>query len=66
MRGEGREGGGGMDTHVAFSLTLFPRLSLDYKPVPGTIDAGAQVQQIINVECLGVFLEAPVMKVSFR
>ena len=55
-----------MDTHVVFSLTLFPRLSLDYKPVPGTIDAGAQVQQIINVECLGVFLEAPIMKVSFR
>ena len=55
-----------MDTHVAFSLTLFPRLSLDYKPVPGTIDAGAQVQQIINVECLGVFPEAPVMKVSFK
>ncbi|XP_019861669.1 PREDICTED: AP-2 complex subunit alpha-2-like [Amphimedon queenslandica] len=40
-------------------------LTIESKPVPQTIDAGAQVQQIINAECLGVFLEAPLMKVSF-
>uniref|UniRef100_A0A667WPM1 AP-2 complex subunit alpha n=1 Tax=Myripristis murdjan TaxID=586833 RepID=A0A667WPM1_9TELE len=35
-------------------------------PVDPTVDGGAQVQQILNIECLSDFTEAPVLNIQFR
>ncbi|XP_077143956.1 AP-2 complex subunit alpha-2 isoform X1 [Ranitomeya variabilis] len=41
-------------------------LNLQSKPVEPTVDGGAQVQQVINIECLEEFVEAPVLSIQFR
>ncbi|XP_073514801.1 AP-2 complex subunit alpha-2 isoform X3 [Phyllobates terribilis] len=41
-------------------------LNLQSKPVEPTVDGGAQVQQVINIECLQEFVEAPVLSIQFR
>ncbi|XP_073410454.1 AP-2 complex subunit alpha-2 isoform X2 [Dendrobates tinctorius] len=41
-------------------------LNLQSKPVEPTVDGGAQVQQVINIECLEEFVEAPVLNIQFR
>ncbi|XP_075693724.1 AP-2 complex subunit alpha-2 isoform X2 [Rhinoderma darwinii] len=41
-------------------------LNLQSKPVESTVDGGAQVQQVINIECLQEFIEAPVLSIQFR
>ncbi|KAH0620990.1 hypothetical protein JD844_021946 [Phrynosoma platyrhinos] len=50
---------------VFFVLNL-PRLNLQTKPVDPTVEGGAQVQQIINIECISDFMEAPVLNIQFR
>uniref|UniRef100_A0A667WPL0 Adaptor related protein complex 2 subunit alpha 2 n=1 Tax=Myripristis murdjan TaxID=586833 RepID=A0A667WPL0_9TELE len=42
--------------------------SVDFlcSPVDPTVDGGAQVQQILNIECLSDFTEAPVLNIQFR
>ncbi|KAK2497835.1 hypothetical protein MC885_019281 [Smutsia gigantea] len=39
---------------------------LQTKPVDPTVDGGAQVQQIVNIECVSDFMEAPVLNIQFR
>ncbi|KAM3919532.1 AP-2 complex subunit alpha-2 isoform 3-T3 [Leptodactylus fuscus] len=41
-------------------------LNLQSKPVEPTVDGGAQVQQIINIECLQEFVDVPVLSIQFR
>ena len=41
-------------------------LMVDVKPTPPTIEGGAQKQQLIDVECKKVFLEAPKLEIKFR
>uniref|UniRef100_A0A667WQX9 Adaptor related protein complex 2 subunit alpha 2 n=1 Tax=Myripristis murdjan TaxID=586833 RepID=A0A667WQX9_9TELE len=41
-------------------------LNVHVKPVDPTVDGGAQVQQILNIECLSDFTEAPVLNIQFR
>lgn len=41
-------------------------LSLQTKPVDPTVDGGAQVQQVVNIECVSDFTEAPVLNIQFR
>uniref|UniRef100_A0A8C4TD89 AP-2 complex subunit alpha n=1 Tax=Erpetoichthys calabaricus TaxID=27687 RepID=A0A8C4TD89_ERPCA len=36
------------------------------KPVDPTVEGGAQVQQILNIECVSDFTEAPVLNIQFR
>ncbi|MEQ2232953.1 AP-2 complex subunit alpha-2 [Ilyodon furcidens] len=36
------------------------------KPVDPLIEAGAQVQQILNIECVSDFSDAPVLNIQFR
>ncbi|XP_027809461.1 AP-2 complex subunit alpha-2 isoform X4 [Marmota flaviventris] len=36
------------------------------KPVDPTVDGGAQVQQVVNIECVSDFTEAPVLNIQFR
>ena len=35
-------------------------------PISPTLDVGAQVQQVANVECKQIFMQAPLLKVNFR
>lgn len=41
-------------------------LNLQSKPVEPTVDGGAQVQQVVNIECVQEFVEAPVLNIQFR
>ncbi len=36
------------------------------KPVDPTVEAGAQVQQLVNVECINDFYQRPAMQLQFR
>uniref|UniRef100_A0A667X4V3 AP-2 complex subunit alpha n=1 Tax=Myripristis murdjan TaxID=586833 RepID=A0A667X4V3_9TELE len=52
---------------TAFLSTLSElQLNVHVKPVDPTVDGGAQVQQILNIECLSDFTEAPVLNIQFR
>ncbi|XP_072890173.1 AP-2 complex subunit alpha-2 isoform X1 [Hemitrygon akajei] len=41
-------------------------LNLQAKPVEPIVEGGAQVQQVINIECLSDFTEAPLLNIQFR
>ncbi|XP_039177997.1 AP-2 complex subunit alpha-2 isoform X1 [Crotalus tigris] len=41
-------------------------LNLQTKPVDPTVEGGAQVQQIVNIECISDFMEAPALNIQFR
>ncbi|XP_044536002.1 AP-2 complex subunit alpha-2 isoform X2 [Gracilinanus agilis] len=45
---------------------LQSNLNLQTKPVDPTVDGGAQVQQVVNIECISDFTEAPVLNIQFR
>ncbi|XP_061593120.1 AP-2 complex subunit alpha-2-like isoform X2 [Cololabis saira] len=51
---------------VGSSDLLKTQLSIQSKPVEPVIEAGAQLQQIINIECVSDFTEAPVLNIQFR
>ena len=42
------------------------QLTFQEKPVASSVDSGAQVQQVINVECVAPFFEAPRITIKFR
>ncbi|XP_062823672.1 AP-2 complex subunit alpha-2 isoform X2 [Anolis carolinensis] len=48
------------------SEDLQSSLNLQTKPVDPTVEGGAQVQQIVNIECISDFMEAPVLNIQFR
>ncbi|XP_061466077.1 AP-2 complex subunit alpha-2 isoform X9 [Rhineura floridana] len=41
-------------------------LNLQTKPVDPTVEGGAQVQQVVNIECISDFMEAPALNIQFR
>ncbi|XP_048340155.1 AP-2 complex subunit alpha-2 isoform X1 [Sphaerodactylus townsendi] len=41
-------------------------LNLQTKPVDPTVEGGAQVQQVVNIESISDFMEAPVLNIQFR
>lgn len=45
---------------------LSSQLACQAKPMDPEIDAGAQVQQLINVVCLQFFTQSPMIKISFN
>lgn len=45
---------------------MHSHLNLQTKPVDPTVDGGAQVQQVVNIECISDFTEAPVLNIQFR
>ncbi|KAM4617439.1 AP-2 complex subunit alpha-2 isoform 2-T2 [Discoglossus pictus] len=45
---------------------LTASLNLQSKPVETVVDGGAQVQQVVNIECVEEFIEAPVLNIQFR
>lgn len=46
--------------------TLSSKLSVHAKAVDPVIEGGAQVQQVLNIECVSDFTEAPVLSIQFR
>uniref|UniRef100_A0A8D0GJC5 AP-2 complex subunit alpha n=1 Tax=Sphenodon punctatus TaxID=8508 RepID=A0A8D0GJC5_SPHPU len=48
------------------SDVLQTSLNLQTKPVDPTVDGGAQVQQVVNIECIADFMEAPILNIQFR
>ncbi|XP_030649222.1 AP-2 complex subunit alpha-1 isoform X2 [Chanos chanos] len=57
---------------VSFSTTvtcpgeLHVQLNVQTKPVEPLVEGGAQVQQVINIECLSDFSDAPLLNIKFR
>lgn len=45
---------------------LQSQLNLQAKPVEPMVEGGAQVQQVINIECQSDFTEAPLLNIQFR
>ncbi|KAF1392425.1 hypothetical protein PFLUV_G00027740 [Perca fluviatilis] len=41
-------------------------LNVHAKAVDPTVDGGAQLQQVVNIECLSDFTDAPVLDIQFR
>lgn len=39
---------------------------VDLKPIPTTIEGGAQKQQLVDVECKNIFFDAPKIEISFK
>uniref|UniRef100_A0A8B9FGQ5 AP-2 complex subunit alpha n=1 Tax=Amazona collaria TaxID=241587 RepID=A0A8B9FGQ5_9PSIT len=50
---------------VICSDDLQSSLNLQTKPVDPTVDGGAQVQQVVNIECVSDFMEAPILNIQF-
>ncbi|KAL7854391.1 hypothetical protein SRHO_G00165810 [Serrasalmus rhombeus] len=42
------------------------QLNVHTKTADPVVDGGAQLQQILNIECLSDFVEAPVLNINFR
>ena len=51
---------------VELSLDCGPDLNVQIKPISTCVEGGAQVQQIINVECRGVFFEPLLLDIKFQ
>ncbi|KAE8276926.1 AP-2 complex subunit alpha-2 [Larimichthys crocea] len=51
---------------VTSSDTLKAQLNVHAKTVDPIIEGGAQVQQILNIECVSDFTDAPVLNIQFR
>jgi AP-2 complex subunit alpha len=51
---------------VCLDSLMHSHLNLQTKPVDPTVDGGAQVQQVVNIECISDFTEAPVLNIQFR
>ena len=41
-------------------------LGVRYKPPVGVLEAGAQVQQLFDIECKGVFTSSPKLRIRFK
>nr|KAF6408936.1 adaptor related protein complex 2 subunit alpha 1 [Rousettus aegyptiacus] len=58
-----------LSTYIKF-INLFPetkaQLAVQTKRVAAQVDGGAQVQQVLNIECLRDFLAPPFLSVRFR
>uniref|UniRef100_A0A8D0EAU5 AP-2 complex subunit alpha n=1 Tax=Salvator merianae TaxID=96440 RepID=A0A8D0EAU5_SALMN len=44
----------------------FSQLNIQTKAVEPLVEGGAQVQQVLNIECLSDFTEAPLINIKFR
>lgn len=45
---------------------MWAQLAVQTKRVAAQVDGGAQVQQVLNIECLRDFLMPPLLSVRFR
>ncbi|TKS88129.1 C Adaptor protein complex AP-2 subunit alpha-2 [Collichthys lucidus] len=47
-------------------LNNWPKLNVQTKPVEPLVEGGAQIQQVLNIECLTDFSDAPLLNIKFR
>lgn len=49
-------------------VSLIPHLQLNIhtKVIDPVIDGGAQLQQVLNIECLTDYIDSPVLNIHFR
>ncbi|XP_041074576.1 AP-2 complex subunit alpha-2-like isoform X4 [Polyodon spathula] len=53
-------------TAVICQDALKTQLNIQTKQVDPAVDGGAQVQQLLNIECVLDFVEAPILNIQFR
>ncbi|KAF7654432.1 hypothetical protein LDENG_00070080 [Lucifuga dentata] len=53
-------------TSVSCPGELQPQLNVQTKPVEPLVEGGAQIQQVLNIECLTDFSDAPLLNIKFR
>ena len=53
-------------TTLVADTALEESLMVKVKPLPPTIEGGAQKHQIVDVECKDVFFEAPKVEIKFK
>ncbi|XP_058256910.1 AP-2 complex subunit alpha-2 [Hemibagrus wyckioides] len=53
-------------TSVVCHDALSNQLNVHTKAIDPVIDGGAQLQQVLNIECLSDFVDAPVLSIHFR
>ncbi|KAM3864492.1 AP-2 complex subunit alpha-2 isoform 3-T3 [Diretmus argenteus] len=53
-------------TTVSCPGELQSHLNVQTKPVEPLVEGGAQVQQVLNIECLTDFCDAPLLNIKFR
>uniref|UniRef100_A0A3P9LA30 AP-2 complex subunit alpha n=1 Tax=Oryzias latipes TaxID=8090 RepID=A0A3P9LA30_ORYLA len=53
-------------TTVSYPGELQSQLNVQSKPVEPLVEGGAQIQQVLNIECLTDFSEAPLLNIKFR
>lgn len=51
---------------VKFPGGLGEQLVMQVKPVAATLESGAQVQQLLTIECKNIFTDQPRLMVNFR
>ncbi|XP_072283317.1 AP-2 complex subunit alpha-1 isoform X2 [Pyxicephalus adspersus] len=51
---------------VSYPGELQNQLNIQTKPVDPVVEGGAQVQQVLNIECLADFDEPPMINIKFR
>lgn len=47
-------------------LNNHSQLNVQTKPVEPLVEGGAQIQQVLNIECLTDFSDAPLLNIKFR
>ncbi|XP_034046664.1 AP-2 complex subunit alpha-1-like [Thalassophryne amazonica] len=53
-------------TTVSCPAELQSQLNVQTKPVEPLVEGGAQIQQVLNIECLTDFSDAPLLNIKFR
>ncbi|KAG7222018.1 hypothetical protein INR49_028182 [Caranx melampygus] len=51
---------------VIMVLNNWAQLNVQTKPVEPLVEGGAQIQQVLNIECLTDFSDAPLLNIKFR
>ena len=60
---------GSLDDSVCDVLMVLDnrsQLNVQTKPVEPLVEGGAQIQQVLNIECLTDFSDAPLLNIKFR
>lgn len=71
-----KRAGGRLNRENEFDQTVFTgclivlndqsQLNIQTKQVEPLVDGGAQIQQVLNIECLTDFSDAPLLSIKFR
>lgn len=51
---------------IQIALNIQSQLNVQTKAVEPLVEGGAQIQQVLNIECLTDFCDAPLLNIKFR